>query len=81
MLYFVGSVSRPEYADIVVELAERVGRDGAVVPSLVEVWPGAEYHERETCEMLGVNFDGHPDMRRLLLSRRLGRHTATAEGL
>jgi NADH-quinone oxidoreductase subunit C len=33
----------------------------------VGVWPGAEYHERETFEMLGVKFDGHPDMRGILL--------------
>ena len=37
------------------------------MPSLVEVWPGAEYHERETFEMLGVTFTGHPDMRGILL--------------
>jgi NADH:ubiquinone oxidoreductase subunit C len=69
VIYFVTSVSRPDIEDLVIAVAERVKRDGAavVVPSLVEVWPGVEYHERETWEMLGVDFEGHPDLRKLLL--------------
>jgi NADH:ubiquinone oxidoreductase subunit C len=66
VVYFVASL-RPGQQDLVAALAERVGRDAPVVPSLVQVWPGAEYHERETFEMLGVKFDGHPDMRGILL--------------
>jgi len=66
VIYFVCSM-RPGQEDLVVALAERTGREAPVVPSLVEVWPGAEYHERETFEMLGVRFDGHPDMRGILL--------------
>jgi NADH-quinone oxidoreductase subunit C len=66
--YFVGSVSTPGQEDLVVQLAERVKRDDSPrVPSLTEVWTGAEYHERETFEMLGIQFEGHPDLRRLLL--------------
>jgi NADH:ubiquinone oxidoreductase subunit C len=68
VIYFVGSVSTRGQEDIVIQLAERVERDeSAKVPSLVEVWTGAEYHERETFEMLGIQFEGHPDLRRLLL--------------
>ena len=48
-------------------VAARLPRDSPVMPSLVEVWPGAEYHERETFEMLGVTFAGHPDLRGILL--------------
>jgi NADH-quinone oxidoreductase subunit C len=66
VIYFVASL-RPGQEDLVAALAERTGRDSPVVPSLVEFWPGAEYHERETFEMLGVKFDGHPDMRGILL--------------
>jgi NADH-quinone oxidoreductase subunit C len=66
VIYFVASL-RPGQEDLVVALAERTGRDAPVTPSLVGVWPGAEYHERETFEMLGVKFDGHPDMRGILL--------------
>jgi NADH:ubiquinone oxidoreductase subunit C len=68
VIYFVGSVSTPGQQDLVVQLAERVEREGSPhVPSLTEVWGGAEYHERETFEMLGIVFEGHPDLRRLLL--------------
>ncbi|WP_438274689.1 NADH-quinone oxidoreductase subunit C [Nitrobacter sp.] len=36
------------------------------VPSLIEVFPGADWFERETYDLYGVIFTGHPDMRRLL---------------
>ena len=38
-----------------------------VMPSLVSVWPGAELQEREVYDMMGVRFEGHPDLRRILL--------------
>jgi NADH:ubiquinone oxidoreductase subunit C len=67
VIYFVGSLSRPGYEDIVLGLAERPKRDDPVVPSLVEVWPAADYQERETHEMLGINFKGHPNQKHFLL--------------
>ena len=67
VVYFVGSVSKPGQEDLQVLLAERVKRDAPAAPSLVEVWLGADYHERETYEMLGIDFRGHPDLRKLLL--------------
>ena len=36
------------------------------VPSIIEVFPGADWFERETYDLYGVIFTGHPDMRRLL---------------
>jgi NADH:ubiquinone oxidoreductase subunit C len=66
VVYFVGSV-RPGMENLVIAVATRVPREDPVVESLVEVWPGAEYHERETFEMLGVRFTHHPDLRRILL--------------
>ena len=42
-------------------------RNNAVVPSLVPVWPGADLQERETWDLLGIKFEGHPDLRRVLL--------------
>jgi len=41
--------------------------DGEPVPTVVPVWKGAEWLEREIWDMFGVTFDGHPDMTRILL--------------
>ena len=35
-------------------------------PSLTSVWAGAEFQERETYDLMGINFVGHPDLRRIL---------------
>jgi NADH-quinone oxidoreductase subunit C len=45
----------------------RVGRDSASVASLCDVWPAANWHEREAFDLFGITFDGHPDLRRILL--------------
>jgi NADH-quinone oxidoreductase subunit C len=38
-----------------------VARDQAVIPSVSEVWRAADWHERETYDLLGIVFTGHPD--------------------
>ena len=45
----------------------RVPRDKAEVPTIQEVFAGANWHERETHEFLGIKFLGHPDLSPLLL--------------
>jgi len=45
----------------------RVPLDAPTVPSIVDIYPGAAWHERETHEMFGVDFDGHPGLAPLLL--------------
>src|SRR5262249_22318643 len=44
------------------------------VPSIVEVYPGAAWHEREAYEMFGVDFPGHPDLAPLLLAPEFEGH-------
>jgi NADH-quinone oxidoreductase subunit C len=48
-------------------LKVRVEEDDAVVPTAVPLWPIADWLEREVWDMFGVRFEGHPDLRRLLL--------------
>ena len=45
----------------------RVSVDEARVPSVVHLFPTADFHEREVYDMFGVVFEGHPDMRRILM--------------
>jgi NADH-quinone oxidoreductase subunit C len=45
----------------------RVGVDDPRVPTVTDLWPGASFPEREVYDMFGVVFDGHPDMRRILM--------------
>lgn len=42
-------------------------KDNPTVASVTRLWAGADWHERETAEMFGVVFEGHPDPRKLLL--------------
>src|SRR2546423_7776127 len=44
-----------------------LNEDDAHVPSVAGVWRTANWHERETFDLFGVIFDGHPDLRRILL--------------
>lgn len=42
-------------------------RDNPEVPSVVELWQGADFQEREVYDLLGIRFDGHPSLRRIFL--------------
>jgi len=48
-------------------LKVQVPRDDPVVPSLVPIFPGADLQEREIWDLLGIQFENHPDLRRILL--------------
>lgn len=47
-------------------------RENPSVDSLCPVYPGAEFHEREAFDLLGIRFNGHPDLRRLFLDSTWG---------
>ncbi|MBI4361566.1 MAG: NADH-quinone oxidoreductase subunit C [Euryarchaeota archaeon] len=51
---------------MLVSLKVILPRDNPRVPSLVPVWPGAGWHERESWDLLGIVYEGHPDLRRIL---------------
>ncbi|MDG4763630.1 NADH-quinone oxidoreductase subunit C [Solwaraspora sp. WMMD406] len=57
----------------------RVPRDRPVLPSVVGVFPGADWHERETHEMFGVDFTGHPHLAPLLLPPQFEGHPLRKE--
>jgi NADH-quinone oxidoreductase subunit C len=62
-----------------VHLHTRCPRDDAHVPSLTDVFAGAAWHERETAEMLGIAFDGHPGLEPLLLPTGFAAHPLRKE--
>jgi NADH-quinone oxidoreductase subunit C len=41
--------------------------DGEPVPTVVTIWPTADWHEREAWDMFGIHFAGHPNMTRILM--------------
>ncbi|MFA4964914.1 MAG: NADH-quinone oxidoreductase subunit C [Thermoleophilia bacterium] len=49
------------------ELHVEVPRATPEVDSVVAVWPAADWHERESWDMMGITYLGHPDLRRILL--------------
>lgn len=48
-------------------LKVRVPGSSPVVQTVIPVWPTANWHEREVFDLLGVRFEGHPDLRRILM--------------
>ena len=62
-------VARVENLDagFALTMKTKLGPGGARCPSLAPVWRGAGWMERECYDMFGIDFDGHPDLRRILL--------------
>jgi NADH-quinone oxidoreductase subunit D len=74
----LAGVDRPDAFEVVYHLLSLPLRQGIVlrvklpretpaVDSVQDLWPTANWHERETFDLLGIDFRGHPDLRRLLL--------------
>ncbi len=46
----------------------RVARSAPVIASVTDLWPAADWQEREVFDLFGITFEGHPDLRRILLT-------------
>jgi NADH-quinone oxidoreductase subunit C len=57
--------SREMHVGIIVKT--RVGRELSSIASVADLWPAANWHEREVYDLFGIEFEGHPDLRRILL--------------
>lgn len=62
VLWILYSYARNERIRVTTQI-----RDGESIPSSVPIWTGANWLEREVYDMFGIKFDGHPDMKRILL--------------
>jgi NADH-quinone oxidoreductase subunit C len=67
VVYFLSSYSLDDLKHIVLLLKVELDRDNPSLPSLTPIWESANLFEREAYEMFGINFEGHPDLRKLLL--------------
>jgi NADH-quinone oxidoreductase subunit C len=50
-----------------ISVKARVHTEAPQIASVVDIWPGADHPEREVYDMFGVEFEGHPDLRRILM--------------
>jgi len=56
-----------KHGPVVIRMRTRDRADGAGLLSLTPIWRSAEFQEREIFDLYGVRFDGHPDLRRILM--------------
>jgi NADH-quinone oxidoreductase subunit C len=56
-----------KHGPIIIRMRTKDRADGARLPSLTPVYRSAEFQEREIFDLYGVHFDGHPDLRRILM--------------
>jgi NADH-quinone oxidoreductase subunit C len=64
VVYHLYSTTRQVYLRVATECPDDAE---PAVPTVVELWPGANWHEREAFDMFGIKFTGHPDLRRILM--------------
>lgn len=50
-----------------VRLVVRLDSDKASLESITSIWPAANFYEREVFDLFGINFDGHPNLRRIMM--------------
>ena len=64
VIWHLLSTTRHEYVRVAADCA---GDTEPVAPTATGLWPAADWHERETYDLLGVKFENHPDLRRILM--------------
>ena len=70
VVYHLSSLIREIRLVLSVKISRQNGAESfqpSVVPSVSDIWAAAEWHEREAWDLLGIHFEGHPDLRRILL--------------
>jgi len=65
-VYHLYSITH-KHGPVIVRMRTADRQDGARLPSLTLVWRSAEFQEREIFDLYGIRFDGHPDLRRILM--------------
>lgn len=75
----VTGVDYKEHLEVVYNLYSMAKKEGTItlkvrttpaeptIPSITPIWRGAEFQEREAYDLVGVRFEGHPDLRRILM--------------
>src|SRR5881227_3366113 len=65
-LYHLYSIIH-KHGPVIIRLRTSNRADGTHLPSLTPIWRSAEFQEREIFDLYGIRFDGHPDLRRILM--------------
>jgi len=63
IIYHLLSMAHPIHLRFKLKVSEQAG----AVDSVSDIWPTANWHEREIYDMMGIKFNGHPDLRRILM--------------
>jgi NADH-quinone oxidoreductase subunit C len=83
-LFCLSGVDYPEYLSVVYHLESTLhrhylvlkvntaGRLNPAIDTVCDIWPTAEFHEREAFDLLGIHFNNHPDLRRMFLDDTWG---------
>ncbi len=78
-LNYITAVDYLDYFEVVYQLTSRkhnhslivktrcYDRNNPVVPSIVKLWRGADFQEREIYDLMGIRFEGHPNLKRIAL--------------
>lgn len=63
IVYHLYSMSHAAHVRLKLKVSEEVG----ALDTVSDIWPTADWHEREIYDMMGIKFNGHPDLRRILM--------------